>query len=200
MKRLLPGSIVALLVFCMSTAGAQNPLTIHRSPVNPAGTSRIVEVAPSSPFREKQTPTVEVFDRQRALEERQKLMLDGMSERPAYPTQPVSAAQPLPQTSIVTPPLASSPAIPPVVCDCDLPEKVPGRHWRRLLLQEQCAAAREMFPRHEYQAPHGSAYYFRPYMAEHIGRQADIVGGWGGDRTNPYDNRFLQAIYAPRSE
>ncbi len=187
----LPLGLVAALLVSVCTAAAQNPLTIHRS-VNPAPTSRIV--------REKQTSAMEVVDRQRALEERQQLMLDGMSERPTYPTLPVSATQPLPQTSIVAPPLASPPATQPIACDCDMPEKVPGRHWRRLSLQEQCAAAREMFPHYEYQAPHGGAYYFRPYMAEHTGPQSDVVGGWGGDPANPYDNRFLQAIYAPRSE
>jgi hypothetical protein len=205
MKRLLPGSIAAVLV-CVSTAGAQNPRTIYNSPVNAASTSRIVDVEPKSPFREKQTPSVEVFDRLRALSERQKLMHDGSGPNSAsiYPTQPASAMQPLPATSIVSPPQASQaapqPALQTVACDCETPAKVPARNWRRLLVQEQCAAAREMFPRHAYQAPYGGAYYFRPYMVEQIGRQADIVAGWGGDRTNPYDNRFLQAIYPPRSE
>lgn len=200
MKRLLPGSIAALLL-CVSTAWAQNPLTIYRSAVSPTSPNGIVEVAPKSPFREKQTPTVEVFDRQQALEERQKLMLDGsVSSLTAYPARPVSATLPLPGTSIVSPPPASPPATQATTCDCETPAKVPARNWRRLLVQEQCAAAREMYPRHAYQSPYGGAYYFRPYVAEQIGRQADIVGGWGGDRTNPYDNRFLQAIYAPRNE
>ena len=57
-----------------------------------------------------------------------------------------------------------------------------------------------MVPHYAYQAPFGGAYYFRPYVAQHIGRQADFVGTWSGDRSNPYDNRFLQAIYGPAGE
>lgn len=78
-----------------------------------------------------------------------------------------------------------------------VPKPPAPRHWRRLLIAEQCASARDMYPHYAYQAPYGGAYYFRPYMAEHIGRQAEIAGGWSGDRSNPYDNRFLQAIYGP---
>lgn len=109
------------------------------------------------------------------------------------PAQPVSVTRSaptpaLPPTQVISPPATMS-------CDCDSSTHVPRRQWRRLLLEEQCASARDMIPHYAYKAPYEGSYYFRPYVAQQIGKQADIVGGWGLDRANPYDNRFLQAIY-----
>jgi hypothetical protein len=94
----------------------------------------------------------------------------------------------------------TKPAPAAAACSECAPKAPAPRQWRRLLVQEQCASARDMVPHYAYQAPYGTSYYFLPYMPQKIGEQAEQAGAWSGDRFNPYDNRFLQAIYGPVGE
>ena|GEM_PF-6554767 len=182
----------------LATAAGQQPTALSTIPERVATGNRIVSRQAKSPFRERETAQVEVFDPQRALAERQQLMFaeQDQSVVPAVQlvntTQPVFAPPPPPN-------VLQSPAVLGTAYDCEPAARVPARQWRRLHLQEQCDAARDMHAHQAYVAPHGGSYYFRPYMVDHIGRQAGIVGNWGGDRRNPCDNRFLQALYPPRA-
>ena len=89
---------------------------------------------------------------------------------------------------------------PPVSIYAPSESPAAARNWRQVYRQEFCDSAREMYPHLSYSAPYGGSYYFRPYQAAHIGQQAELVGNRGGDRRNPYDNRFLQAIYPQPGE
>ncbi|WP_254512712.1 hypothetical protein [Anatilimnocola floriformis] len=151
----------------------------------------IAEAPAKSPFREREIPKVEAFDRLRALAERDSLAAGNPTHYPVKPVALVTAQQP-----VAPPATLPQTVVQPTQTCCEADAQIPARQWRQAARQEQWTAAREMYPHHAYQAPYGGAYYFRPYQAQHIGRQAEIIGNWGGDRANPYDNRFLQAIYA----
>lgn len=199
MKYLLLNSLAALLLG--APAWGQTPAKFSKIPVLSPTKNRIVEGTSKSPYVERGEPDVEAFVWQSTLDERQQLMLDGTLQAQTYAVQPTSNTQ----SVNVAQPIAAPPrhaesvgaSTIPSDCDCVASKQTlaPRRQWRRLMLEEQCASARDMAPHCAYQSPYGGAYYFRPYMAEHIRKQAGLMGNWTGNSANPYDNRFLQAVY-----
>jgi hypothetical protein len=67
--------------------------------------------------------------------------------------------------------------------------------WKELHCDElRCRACQ--LPQHfPFRAPYQGAYYFRPYQFNEIPPQQAIYRTWTGNDHNPYDNRFLQAVY-----